>query len=198
MNGGGAPLLVKAAETARTHSLGAYDAVHLAGGLSFAAGEELKFACWDKELRDAAKKHGFALIPPRRCGALWVGGAPRDREIDRCVHYLGGGRAIVIGGHCLSHPSTISRYPPRSRRSPRAFLPQAYRHGRPLRAPCPRCAYTGASRCGHARRHRRGSSPFLSRLPTSASERHSAHTGTTLRPRTRPNSRTLAVATSMP
>jgi hypothetical protein len=29
----------------------------------FAAGEELDFACWDKELRDAAYKHGFALIP---------------------------------------------------------------------------------------------------------------------------------------
>lgn len=56
-------LLAKAAESARTHSLRAYDAVHLAGALSFAAGEELEFACWDKELRDAARKHGFALIP---------------------------------------------------------------------------------------------------------------------------------------
>lgn len=58
-------LLAKAAESARTHSLRAYDAVHLAGALSFAAGEVLEFACWDKELRDAAKKHGFALIPQR-------------------------------------------------------------------------------------------------------------------------------------
>jgi uncharacterized protein len=58
-------LLAKAAESARTHSLRAYDSVHLAGALSFAAGEELDFACWDKELRDAAKKHGFALIPQR-------------------------------------------------------------------------------------------------------------------------------------
>jgi predicted nucleic acid-binding protein len=56
-------LLVEAATSARTHSLRAYDAVHLAGALSFAAGEELEFACWDKELRDAAGKHGFALIP---------------------------------------------------------------------------------------------------------------------------------------
>jgi uncharacterized protein len=56
-------LLAKAAESARTHSLRAYDSVHLAGALSFAAGEELGFACWDKELRDAAKKHGFALVP---------------------------------------------------------------------------------------------------------------------------------------
>lgn len=56
-------LLAKAAESARTHSLRAYASVHLAGALSFAAGEELEFACWDKELRDAAKRHGFALIP---------------------------------------------------------------------------------------------------------------------------------------
>lgn len=56
-------LLAQAADSARTHSLRAYDAVHLAGALSFAAGEDLEFACWDKELRDAARKHGFALIP---------------------------------------------------------------------------------------------------------------------------------------
>lgn len=58
-------LLAKAAESARTHSLRAYDSVHLAGALSFAAGEALEFACWDKELRDAAKRHGFSLIPQR-------------------------------------------------------------------------------------------------------------------------------------
>lgn len=58
-------LLAKAAESARAHSLRAYDSVHLAGALSFAAGEELDFACWDKELRDAAKKHGLGLIPQR-------------------------------------------------------------------------------------------------------------------------------------
>jgi hypothetical protein len=56
-------LLAKAAESARTHSLRAYDAVHLGGALSFAAGEGVAFACWDKELREAAKKHGFQLIP---------------------------------------------------------------------------------------------------------------------------------------
>jgi predicted nucleic acid-binding protein len=58
-------LLAKAAESARTHSLRAYDSVHLAGELEFFAGEELEFACWDKELRDAAKKHGFTLVPKR-------------------------------------------------------------------------------------------------------------------------------------
>jgi hypothetical protein len=56
-------ILTKAAELARTHSLRAYDAVHLAGALSFATGEELDFACWDKELREAAQKQAFALIP---------------------------------------------------------------------------------------------------------------------------------------
>ena len=56
-------LLAQAAESARNHSLRAYDAVHLASALSFATGETLEFACWDQELRDAAKRHGFALIP---------------------------------------------------------------------------------------------------------------------------------------
>jgi hypothetical protein len=56
-------LLATAAESARAHSLRAYDAVHLAGALSFAAGEELKFACWDRELREAARLRDFALIP---------------------------------------------------------------------------------------------------------------------------------------
>ncbi|HET9676818.1 MAG TPA: hypothetical protein VFP21_04870 [Solirubrobacterales bacterium] len=56
-------LPAKAAENARAHSLWAYDAVHLGGALSFAAGEKLDFACWDRELREAAKKHSFPLIP---------------------------------------------------------------------------------------------------------------------------------------
>lgn len=58
-------LLAKAAESARAHSLRAYDAVHLGGALSFAAGEELDFACWDKDLRAAAQKHHLALVPDR-------------------------------------------------------------------------------------------------------------------------------------
>lgn len=56
-------LLAQAAESAQAHSLRAYDAVHLSGALSFANGEELDFACWDKELRRAAQKNGLALIP---------------------------------------------------------------------------------------------------------------------------------------
>jgi uncharacterized protein len=58
-------LLANAAESARTHALRAYDAMHLAGALSFAAGEDLDFACWDKELRDAADRHGLRLVPKR-------------------------------------------------------------------------------------------------------------------------------------
>lgn len=61
----GDTLLTQAAESARVHSLRAYDAVHLAGALSFAVGEDLEFACWDKELREAANQHGFSLIPSR-------------------------------------------------------------------------------------------------------------------------------------
>jgi uncharacterized protein len=56
-------LLANAAESARTHALRAYDAVHLAGALSFATGEELTFACWDKELRKAARMQALRLIP---------------------------------------------------------------------------------------------------------------------------------------
>jgi len=56
-------LLATAAESARTHALRAYDAVHLAGALSFAAGEQVDFACWDKELRGAAHRNALALIP---------------------------------------------------------------------------------------------------------------------------------------
>jgi len=59
-NGG---LLARAAEVAQTHALRAYDAVHLAGALSFREGEDLEFACWDRELRSAATQHGFTLIP---------------------------------------------------------------------------------------------------------------------------------------
>jgi predicted nucleic acid-binding protein len=58
-------LLNQAAEGARTHALRAYDAVHLAGAIAFAEGEELDFACWDKELRAAARKEGFPLVPER-------------------------------------------------------------------------------------------------------------------------------------
>lgn len=56
-------LIQNAAVTARKHALRAYDAVHLAGALAFAEGEEIAFACWDSELGEAARRHGFTLIP---------------------------------------------------------------------------------------------------------------------------------------
>lgn len=56
-------LIQAAAQTAGDHALRAYDAVHLAGALAFAEGEEITFACWDHELSEAASKAGLALIP---------------------------------------------------------------------------------------------------------------------------------------
>jgi hypothetical protein len=56
-------LITAAAKKARDHALRAYDAVHLAGALAFAEGEEIAFMCWDHELSEAAGKEGFALIP---------------------------------------------------------------------------------------------------------------------------------------
>ncbi len=56
-------LIRAAAKTARDHALRASDAVHLAAALAFAEGEEIAFACWDHELRVAAKQHGLTLIP---------------------------------------------------------------------------------------------------------------------------------------
>jgi predicted nucleic acid-binding protein len=52
-----------AAQAALDHALRAYDALHLAGALVFAEGEEVAFACWDRELSKAAGERGFALIP---------------------------------------------------------------------------------------------------------------------------------------
>lgn len=56
-------LIQVAAKATRDHALRGYDAVHLAGALAFAEGEEIAFACWDHELSEAADRHGFALIP---------------------------------------------------------------------------------------------------------------------------------------
>jgi predicted nucleic acid-binding protein len=56
-------VIERAAQSSADHALRAYDALHLAGALSFAEGEQLLFACWDKELRDAALESGLALVP---------------------------------------------------------------------------------------------------------------------------------------
>ena len=57
-------LIEIAARSAEEDALRAYDAVHLAAATSFAQGDEIEFACWDRELREAAARRGFALVPP--------------------------------------------------------------------------------------------------------------------------------------
>jgi uncharacterized protein len=52
-----------AAASAAEDALRAYDAVHLAAALSLAPSQGLDFACWDRELREAATGRGFRLIP---------------------------------------------------------------------------------------------------------------------------------------
>ena len=47
------------------HSLGAFDAIHLACALTWqeATGEETVFACFDKRLRQAASEEGLKIWP---------------------------------------------------------------------------------------------------------------------------------------
>jgi len=47
------------------HGLRAYDGVHLASALAFVQAERLTFACWDGELRKAARASGLTLLPDR-------------------------------------------------------------------------------------------------------------------------------------
>lgn len=54
-----------ASQVAREHALRAYDALHLASAMAFADDEPTAVACWDRELRDASKRLGFALVPER-------------------------------------------------------------------------------------------------------------------------------------
>ncbi|MDX6651539.1 MAG: uncharacterized protein QOJ38_320 [Solirubrobacterales bacterium] len=56
-------LLSIAAELAGRHSLRAYDAVHLAAAITFAPDRALTFACWDRDLSNAAVDEGFQLLP---------------------------------------------------------------------------------------------------------------------------------------
>jgi hypothetical protein len=54
-----------AARLAGEHPLRAADAIHLASAIVLAGGtpSEVRFACWDARLSDAAGRLGFALIP---------------------------------------------------------------------------------------------------------------------------------------
>lgn len=56
-------ILRHAEHAAIDHGLRAYDSLHLATAGSFAAVGRVAFACWDRELREAAHEHGFALVP---------------------------------------------------------------------------------------------------------------------------------------
>jgi predicted nucleic acid-binding protein len=56
--------LIQAASTAaRDHALRAYDALHLASIIAFQEVRPLTLACWDGELRSAARARGIALVP---------------------------------------------------------------------------------------------------------------------------------------
>jgi predicted nucleic acid-binding protein len=60
------PVLIMAAQEAARHALRAYDAVQLASALAVREVDPRceRFACFDIELRRAASRAGFALLPP--------------------------------------------------------------------------------------------------------------------------------------
>jgi uncharacterized protein len=59
------PVLIAAGQEAAHHALRAYDAVQLASALAVRALDPRcsQFACFDVELRRAASRAGFALLP---------------------------------------------------------------------------------------------------------------------------------------
>jgi predicted nucleic acid-binding protein len=57
-------LIHDASAAAKEHALRAYDALHLASVTAFAE-RPLTLACWDHELRGAARERGIALLPER-------------------------------------------------------------------------------------------------------------------------------------
>jgi predicted nucleic acid-binding protein len=59
------PVLVAAAREAARHALRAYDAVQLASALAVRAADPRcsDFACFDAELRRAASREGFTVVP---------------------------------------------------------------------------------------------------------------------------------------
>jgi predicted nucleic acid-binding protein len=58
-------IVFAASQAASKHALRAYDSLHLATALAFAKVESIAFACWDRELREAARIRGFTLVPER-------------------------------------------------------------------------------------------------------------------------------------
>jgi predicted nucleic acid-binding protein len=55
-------LIRDASVVAKEHALRAYDALHLASLMAFAE-RPLTLACWDNELRSAARERGIPLMP---------------------------------------------------------------------------------------------------------------------------------------
>lgn len=60
-----AGLIETASRAAIDHALRAHDSLHLATITTFADIEYVVVACWDRELREAARVHGFTLLPER-------------------------------------------------------------------------------------------------------------------------------------
>jgi uncharacterized protein len=58
-----ADVIQAATRAAIDHGLRAYGSLHLATALALAEIERITFACWDRELRDAAREHGIPLLP---------------------------------------------------------------------------------------------------------------------------------------
>ena len=58
-------LIKQAGQVADDHGLRGYDAVHLAALRRLGPSEEIVFACWDRELRDAAAILGYTVFPER-------------------------------------------------------------------------------------------------------------------------------------
>lgn len=61
-------LRLAAGELTNAHVLRGSDAVHLASAFEFAGGtsSDVRFACWDQRLWDAARASGFQMIPAAR------------------------------------------------------------------------------------------------------------------------------------
>lgn len=56
--------VIQAASTAALdHRLRAYDSLHLATACVFSEVRRVALACWDRELRSAARECGLALVP---------------------------------------------------------------------------------------------------------------------------------------
>jgi hypothetical protein len=54
----------RAADLATRHARRAYDAVQLAAALVVREADETRLACWDDELRHAARRENLTLAPP--------------------------------------------------------------------------------------------------------------------------------------